>query len=180
MEDLNIGESKSRIAKQGRRAAKTLQQNESEDEAEVQPKSRVSGWAEESNKSRKSKSSLSILEEERLRPKNIVEDEDSDSEVAAIPVLEDQQEEDLIPQVADAPIVQISKVLTYRELDNDLKQAVFPTMDTEVDLKLLTRCLLPESDLIEEDKSWSWEHLFAEVSSEVANLKDKNSLQELL
>ncbi|CAI9730391.1 transport 43 homolog isoform X3 [Octopus vulgaris] len=175
MEDLDIGEAKARIAKQGRRAAKSSQPNESQEEPVVEVKARVSGWVEDSNKNRKSKNSSNILEDERLRPKNILEEEESDSDVAAIPELEDQPDEDLIPQVADAPMVQISKVLTYRELDNDLKQAAFPSLDNEVDLKMLTRCLLPESDLIEEDKPWNWEQLFTEVSSEIANIKDKNS-----
>ncbi|CAE1304230.1 IFT43 [Acanthosepion pharaonis] len=191
MDDLDIGETKARIAKQGRRAAKAgLQISETENlsEENLEPtikdntksKNRISGWGEEgSQKNRKSsKNTSNPLEDERLRPKNLLEEETSDSEIPVIPELEEQtEEEDITMQVAEAPVVQLSKILTYRELDNDLKQATFLTLDNEVDLSALTRCLLPESDLIEEDKPWNWEHLFTEISSEIINLSEKKDIE---
>ncbi|XP_042630452.1 intraflagellar transport protein 43 homolog A-like [Cyprinus carpio] len=41
--------------------------------------------------------------------------------------------------------------MTYRELDNDLmKYSAFQTLDGEIDLKLLTKVLVPEQEVREE------------------------------
>ncbi|XP_013383474.1 intraflagellar transport protein 43 homolog [Lingula anatina] len=64
----------------------------------------------------------------------------------------------------------VNRVATYRELDNDLlRHAAFQTLDNEIDLKLLTKVLSAESEVIEEDKPWDWDQLFTEVSSELIN-----------
>ncbi|XP_013383587.1 intraflagellar transport protein 43 homolog [Lingula anatina] len=64
----------------------------------------------------------------------------------------------------------VNRVATYRELDNDLlRHAAFQTLDNEIDLKLLTKVLSAESEVIEEDKPWEWDQLFTEVSSELIN-----------
>ena len=70
---------------------------------------------------------------------------ESDDDIPAIPDLEDVQEEDLALQVAQAPSVAVNRVATYKELDNDLfKHAAFATLD-DIDLRILTRCMAPES-----------------------------------
>ena len=61
----------------------------------------------------------------------------------------------------------MNRVATYRELDNDLlKHVAFATLD-DIDLRLLTRRLAPESAVRERDEPWSWDVVFAEVSSEL-------------
>ncbi|KFQ31337.1 Intraflagellar transport protein 43, partial [Mesitornis unicolor] len=91
------------------------------------------------------------------------------ADIPVIPDLEEVQEEDLAMQVAAPPSVQVDRVLTYRDLDKDLmKYAAFQTLDGEVDLKLLTKVLAPEHELREDDVGWNWDHLFTEVSSELA------------
>ena len=70
-------------------------------------------------------------------------------------------------RVADAPNVAVNRVDTYRELDSDLfKHAAFATLE-EIDLRLLTRHMVPEASLKEQDETWSWEKLFADVSSQM-------------
>ncbi|OXB73037.1 UNVERIFIED_CONTAM: hypothetical protein H355_016466 [Colinus virginianus] len=89
-------------------------------------------------------------------------------DIPVIPDLEEVQEEDLAMQVAAPPSVQVNRVLTYHDLDKDLKKyAAFQTLDGEVDLKLLTKVLAPEHELREDDVCWDWDHLFTEVSSEL-------------
>ncbi|KAI2654767.1 hypothetical protein H4Q32_011556 [Labeo rohita] len=83
--------------------------------------------------------------------------------------------------------IQVNRVMTYRDLDNDLmKYSAFQSLDGEIDLKLLTKVLAPEQEVREvssaskysvcpalsrpckrEDVGWDWDHLFTEVSSEL-------------
>ena len=45
---------------------------------------------------------------------------DSVADIPVIPDLDDVQEEDMATQIAAPPSVQVNRVATYRELDNDL------------------------------------------------------------
>uniref|UniRef100_A0A8C6LVN4 Intraflagellar transport 43 n=1 Tax=Nothobranchius furzeri TaxID=105023 RepID=A0A8C6LVN4_NOTFU len=88
--------------------------------------------------------------------------------IPVIPDLDEVQEEDLTMQVAVPPSIQVNRVMTYRDLDSDLKHfSAFQTLDGEIDLKLLTKVLAPEQEVREDDASWDWDHLFTEVSSEL-------------
>ncbi|XP_054985945.1 intraflagellar transport protein 43 homolog isoform X4 [Sorex araneus] len=94
--------------------------------------------------------------------------------IPVIPDLEEIQEEDFVLQVAAPPSVQANRVMTFRDLDNDLtKYAAFQTLDDEIDLKLLTRVLAPEHEVREDDVSWDWERLYTEVSSELTTEWDQ-------
>ncbi|XP_046342791.2 intraflagellar transport protein 43 homolog B-like isoform X3 [Haliotis rufescens] len=175
---------KSRSAKQGRRAqrsAAAVDDDGPEEDAPVsqppsnkdgppgRPSKAVSGWGEEAP--RKSR--------ERLRPRSPDQESDSDQDIPVIPELEDQQEEDMSTKVAVAPNVAVNRVATYRELDNDLlRQAAFLTLDNEIDLKLLTKAVSPEQDLIEEDRPWDWDRLFTEVTSEMISDVEKEEFKE--
>ena len=51
--------------------------------------------------------------------------------------------QDLTQKIALAPQVQVNKVATFRDLDQDLlKHSAFTTLDNEIDLKLLAKGLL--------------------------------------
>ncbi|KAK2503249.1 hypothetical protein MC885_003643 [Smutsia gigantea] len=90
------------------------------------------------------------------------------ADIPVIPDLEEMQEEDFVLQVAAPPSIQVNWVMTYRNLDNDLmKCSAFQTLDGEIDLKLLTKVLVPEHEVREDDVSWDWDHLYTEVSSEL-------------
>lgn len=93
--------------------------------------------------------------------------DDSDSEIPVIPDLDEVKDDDFVTQIAQAPNVSVNRVATYQELDNDLlKHAAFNTLDG-IDLRLLTKCLAPENDIKEEDLPWTWDIIFADVSSEL-------------
>ncbi|XP_013383575.1 intraflagellar transport protein 43 homolog A [Lingula anatina] len=138
------------------------------------PSRRMSGWGDDIGPSKQPKGRRhgiqeEFIEDERLRQSYSPEREDSDNDIPVIPDLDDVQEEDITTQVALAPN-KVNRVATYRELDNDLlRHAAFQTLDNEIDLKLLTKVLSAESEVIEEDKPWDWDQLFTEVSSELIN-----------
>lgn len=160
-----------------------------QEESDEPPKpSRVSGWGEDNpRKSRKLGEGFENFEDsktERLRPRTPEDDNDSDTDIPVIPDLEEQQDDDIQVKVAIAPNVAVNRVATYRELDNDLlRQAAFTTLDNDIDLKLLTKNLSTEADLIEEDKPWDWDRLFTEVTSEllsqIDSIEETNDNQEI-
>ncbi|KAM6462172.1 intraflagellar transport protein 43 homolog [Liasis olivaceus] len=105
------------------------------------------------------------VEDHRLRQQSTEADDGGD--IPVIPDLEEVQEEDFAMQVAAPPSIQVNRVLTYRDLDNDLmKYAAFQTLDGEIDLKLLSKVLTPEQEVREDDVIWDWNHLYTEVASE--------------
>lgn len=88
--------------------------------------------------------------------------------MSTIPVLEELAEEDMSFQVAEAPNVQVNRVTTIRELDQELhKHSALMTLDNKIDLKILARVLSAEKAVKEDDKPWHWDRLFTEVASEL-------------
>ncbi|KAI5618860.1 intraflagellar transport protein 43-like [Silurus asotus] len=119
-----------------------------------------------------------FLNSRRLRPQT-PKGSDDESDIPVIPDLDEVQEEDLTMQVAAPPSIQVNRVMTYRDLDNDLmKYSAFQTLDGEIDLKLLTKVLAPEQEVREEDVGWDWDHLFTEVSSELQTEWDQGEREE--
>lgn len=88
------------------------------------------------------------------------------SDIPVIPDLDDMKEEELSADVAKAPSHTVSRIATYQELDSDLsKHAAFQSLDG-IDLTLLTKRLLPDHVVRKEDEtSWTWDTLFADISS---------------
>ncbi|KAF6351420.1 intraflagellar transport 43 [Rhinolophus ferrumequinum] len=138
------------------------------------PPRRQGGWADDSMKASKSgRKAPEEIEDHRLRQQSL-DGSDDGGDIPVIPDLEEVQEEDFVLQVAAPPSVQVNRVMTYRDLDNDLmKYAAFQTLDGEIDLKLLTKVLAPEHEVREwhvscqDDISWDWDRLYTEVSSEL-------------
>ncbi|KAL6105741.1 ift43 [Pungitius sinensis] len=192
----NVGSVKN-VAKSGRRARLGADQSTSEDSRYVRksstsasmgegpppkPARRQGGWAEESSGSASARSSrrpaAEDLEDRRLRPQT-PQGSDDEGDIPVIPDLDEVQEDDLTMQVAAPPSIQVNRVMTYRDLDNDLKSySAFQTLDGEIDLKLLTKVLAPEQEVKEEDVSWDWDHLFTEVSSELLMEWDQGESEE--
>ncbi|KAL6477546.1 hypothetical protein MHYP_G00133810 [Metynnis hypsauchen] len=146
------------------------------------PPRRQGGWAEETTGSGSAKSGrrqgVEEVEDRRLRPQT-PEGSDDESDIPVIPDLDEVQEEDLTMQVAAPPSIQVNRVMTYRDLDNDLMTySAFQTLDGEIDLKLLTKVLAPEQEVREEDVGWDWDHLFTEVSSELQTEWDQGEREE--
>ncbi|XP_064602681.1 intraflagellar transport protein 43 homolog [Liolophura sinensis] len=197
-DDLGFG-SKSRSAKSGRRAgrsgpsqaASVEEDNLTHDTLATSsgggppvPSRRVSGWGEDPAPKRLGRRGLGEgfepYEDERLRPRTPDKGEESDdNDIPVIPDLEDQQEDEITTKVAVAPTVAVNRVATYIELDNDLlRQAAFLTLDNDIDLKILTRGLSGEADLVEEDKVWEWDRLFTEVTSDLTMTLEKDDTEE--
>ncbi|KAM4624972.1 intraflagellar transport protein 43 homolog [Polymixia lowei] len=185
------------VAKTGRRARLTAEQTSFEGARHIRkssssasmgegpppkPARRQGGWAEESSGSGSAKSTrrpaAEDLEDRRLHPQT-PQGSDDEGDIPVIPDLDEVQEEDLTMQVAAPPSIQVNRVMTYRDLDNDLKYyAAFQTLDGEIDLKLLTKVLAPEQEVREEDVCWDWDHLFTEVSSELLTEWDQGESEE--
>ncbi|XP_007939604.1 intraflagellar transport protein 43 homolog [Orycteropus afer afer] len=186
MEDvLDLGEERRRGsatsgAKMGRRAQPESSPTESQPSGKnssltptgeappPKPPRRQGGWADDSMKTSKFGRKISEeIEDHRLRQHSLGGSDDG-GDIPVIPDLEEVQEEDFALQVAAPPSVQVNRVMTYRDLDNDLmKYSAFQTLDGEIDLKLLTKVLAPEHEVREDDVSWDWDHLYTEVSSEL-------------
>ncbi|XP_014446565.1 intraflagellar transport protein 43 homolog isoform X2 [Tupaia chinensis] len=132
------------------------------------PPRRQGGWADDSMKNSKlGKKASEEIEDHRLRQQSL-DGSDDGGDIPVIPDLEEVQEEDFVLQVAAPPSIQVNRVMTYRDLDNDLmKYSAFQTLDGEIDLKLLTKVLAPEHEVREDDVSWDWDLLYTEVSSEL-------------
>ncbi|XP_030614984.1 intraflagellar transport protein 43 homolog isoform X1 [Archocentrus centrarchus] len=199
-DSLQLGEAGAvrNVAKSGRRARPATHQSSFEDSRHIRksstsasagegpppkPARRQGGWAEDSSGSGSAKSSrrpaAEDLEDRRLRPQT-PEGSDDEGDIPTIPDLDEVQEEDLTMQIAAPPSVQVNRVITYRDLDNDLKNySAFQTLDGEIDLKLLTKVLAPEQEVREDDVSWEWDHLFTEVSSELLMEWDQGESEEL-
>uniref|UniRef100_A0A3P8UJS8 Intraflagellar transport 43 n=1 Tax=Cynoglossus semilaevis TaxID=244447 RepID=A0A3P8UJS8_CYNSE len=169
-ENFHLGDagSEKKVAKSGRRARFTADQSSFEDSRYARkssssasvgeapppkPARRQGGWAEESSGS----GSAKYVSFRRLQPQT---PQGSDDEGGKNTLT--------YPPHAPPCVVQVNRVMTYRDLDNDLKYySAFQTLDGEIDLKLLTKVLAPEQEVKEDDVSWDWDHLFTEVSSEL-------------
>ncbi|XP_072424068.1 intraflagellar transport protein 43 homolog isoform X2 [Chiloscyllium punctatum] len=180
------------IVKTGRRARQSLDTSQEETRLShkapssstgpegptSKPARRQGGWADDTPRSSKSGRKGAEEIEDRLRPRSPVHSDDG-GDIPVIPDLEEVQEEDLAMQVAAPPSIQVNRVMTYRDLDNDLmKYGAFQTLDGDIDLKLLSRVLSAEQDVREEDESWSWDHLFTEVSSELLTESEDGAGQD--
>ncbi|XP_012823873.1 intraflagellar transport protein 43 homolog isoform X1 [Xenopus tropicalis] len=189
MEDvLDLGEAPSRRSgvKMGRRArASQENQQETADASRNQPGRegppkplRQGGWADDSSGPSKSTKRMTEDVEDRLKQQSL-DESDEGEDIPVIPDLEDVQEEDLALQVASPPSVQVNRVLTYKDLDNDLmRHAAFQTLDGDIDLKLLTKVLSPEPEVREENVQWDWDLLFTEVSSELITEWDVGKMEK--
>lgn len=91
----------------------------------------------------------------------------SEDDIPVIPDLDDMQDDLLLNEMLEAPVVSVNRVATYKELNSELlKQGAFAALE-DIDLSILARCLQNESALHEPDDVWTWEHLFTEVSAEI-------------
>ncbi|KAI6657499.1 Intraflagellar transport protein 43-like protein isoform X2 [Oopsacas minuta] len=98
-------------------------------------------------------------------------DNDLDN-IPVIPDLEEVRDEDFTSQVAEAPNVSVIRVTAFKQLEQELLQhSALHLLDGEIDLKVLTSVLAPETEIREADCEWRWDGLFAEVSSEISSEK---------
>ncbi|XP_048579178.1 intraflagellar transport protein 43 homolog A isoform X3 [Nematostella vectensis] len=146
------------------------------DDMPPRPSRRQGGWADDTPKEKKKGGGGDVEafdDDERLRVEND-KPKDEDNDILVIPDLEEVQEEDMATQIAAPPSVQVNRVATYKELDSYYqKHSALFSLDGDIDLKLLSNVLSPESEVFEEDKAWDWNRLFTEIASELQTEWDK-------
>eukprot|EP00906_Rhabdomonas_costata_P030797 RCo043566 len=117
---------------------------------------------------------------------NYGEDEDGEPEMSkptkpaadesAIPELENQEDEDITRDIAEAPRHEVSKVPQLADLEKDTP-FVMHTMRDEVDLSLLLSVISPPvTD--EEDVEWEPAQLFSQLASELQMERDSATVPE--
>ena len=126
---------------------------------------RMRTWADDSE------STSNVFEQKFSKPKkksNFIQD-NSDEVIPIIPDLEEVREQELVQQTADAPAVQVNKLINFQDLDKDLlKQTTFSSLDG-IDLSQLTKFCLPESQVKEDDLPWNWDNLISDVTLRLMN-----------
>ncbi|KAK2575730.1 hypothetical protein KPH14_012119 [Odynerus spinipes] len=127
------------------------------------PRARKTGWSDDL-KSSKAKASSNIIEQERFRS---TEKDDQQDDIPVIPDLDEIQEDNVLSELSNAPMVDTNRVTAYKELDTDLiKNEAFTSLDG-INLFLLTEKLYNENLVKEPDESWNWNLLFTQVASEI-------------
>ncbi|TMW59662.1 hypothetical protein Poli38472_004731 [Pythium oligandrum] len=107
------------------------------------------------------------------------DDDQESTDIVEIPDLEEEErEQDITMQIADAPKNTTRSVQSLKELDRDIKFSLPTTVAFGVDLSLLTSCLCPEKAVIESDETWNFDGLLNEVSQEMQ--KDLDEKEEML
>eukprot|EP00878_Enallax_costatus_P027315 GHUV01029388.1.p1 GENE.GHUV01029388.1~~GHUV01029388.1.p1 ORF type:complete len:188 (+),score=55.33 GHUV01029388.1:781-1344(+) len=89
--------------------------------------------------------------------------------VMDIPELEEEGKEDITRVVAQAPKGHAPRVQAMSELEQD--QGWLPTKaeSEDIDLSLLTVCLLPSDQVIEPPDVWDYDLLFSQLKAELQN-----------
>ncbi|RWS09585.1 hypothetical protein B4U79_09510 [Dinothrombium tinctorium] len=88
--------------------------------------------------------------------------------VPIIPDLEDVVNEEFTKRAAEAPKMADSRLISYKDLKKDSEKiSTFASIDG-IDLKLLTKNLLNENQLHEDDSAWSWDSLISEINCHVS------------
>ncbi|XP_065833732.1 intraflagellar transport protein 43 homolog [Oscarella lobularis] len=182
-ESLFSGNLSKREVKRGRRAGlATGDLLEHESSTETPPFVRkTGGWAEETKPGKKSRKNQDQLEVLTSTDTDGIDDQDDpDDDAPVIPDLDDVIEDDLTAQVAAPPNMQFNRLDTFRKLDSDLHRhaGLSNLFGGNIDLKLLTKCLHTESDVMEDDVAWEWDQLFAEASSELQQEWKKNRVTD--
>mmetsp|Transcript_63277 Transcript_63277/g.200143 ORF Transcript_63277/g.200143 Transcript_63277/m.200143 type:complete len:293 (-) Transcript_63277:43-921(-) len=103
------------------------------------------------------------------RRKHMHDDEGADG-IMEIPELDAEgEEEDITRQVAAPPRARNNRVQTIKELDHDMQYNIPSNADKEIDLSLLTACLVPSERILEDEDVWEAEALLQSVSQELTS-----------
>ena len=105
-------------------------------------------------------------------------DSDEDDGVAAfIPDLEEEEQEEQIREISEAPAVQ-HQMQSIDELDNGADAAgALHMVDHGIDLSLLTGCLSARGHVEEDDVVWEFNGLLTEISQELQKEADKQEAE---
>ncbi|XP_047356603.1 intraflagellar transport protein 43 homolog isoform X1 [Vespa velutina] len=184
--DLEIT-SKKLIPRLGRRAGQNITQEDSKSDEDLlnsptslssgrstqppvaPPRARKTGWGDDL-KSGKTKTSSNIIEQLFLRDRfRSTGKENQQDDIPVIPDLDEIQEDNVLSDLSNAPVIDTNRVTAYKELDTDLiKNEAFTSLDG-ISLFPLTEKLYNENMVKEPDEAWNWNLLFTQVASEINN-----------
>lgn len=104
--------------------------------------------------------------------------DDDDGVAAFIPDLEEEEVEEQIRQVSEAPVTQ-HQMQSIDELDNGADAAgALQMVDGGIDLSLLTGCLSSRQHVEEPDTPWDFAGVLTEVSQKLQAEEDKENKEE--
>ena len=109
-------------------------------------------------------------------------DDDEGDDIPVIPDLEEEEDEVIEADIANAPKAQARRMSSIRELDLDIKLSLRDHVSAGVDwidLSLLTSSLAPQQNVGEPDIPWVFEDLFERVAQEIHAEDDKTSTKAL-
>ena len=105
-------------------------------------------------------------------------DDDEGDDIPVIPDLEEEEDEVVEADIANAPKAQARRMSSIRELDLDIKLSLRDHVSAGVewiDLSLLTSSLAPQQNVGEQDIPWDFDDLFERVAQDIHAEEDKNS-----
>ncbi|WIA19345.1 hypothetical protein OEZ85_003976 [Tetradesmus obliquus] len=127
---------------------------------------------DEAGGSRQRFAGVSRRKQEQLQRQEIVEakqrskyDERAVEGVVDIPELEEEGKEDITRMVAQAPRAAAPRVQAMAELDQGWLPSKAEAGD--IDLSLLTACLLPSEQVVEPPEVWDYDLLFSQLKAEL-------------
>ncbi len=120
---------------------------------------------------------------EPRRRKRLADDDDGgETEITMIiPDLDEQAEEDITLQVAEAPRNRTIKLPTLAELNADLAaHSIIPVKPGEkrLDLSLLNNRLVPPAMVKENTEDWTWDGLLRDVARDFQEEAERNAIMK--
>ena len=183
----------SKEAETGKRESKFAEKSDSkkatkgwddDDDDDVPPRNGPSsGWGVEGKTSSSSRSRNAVKEKKKSKAsRDKFFDDDEGDDIPVIPDLEEEEDEVIEADIANAPKAQARRMSSIRELDLDIKLSLRDHVSAGVDwidLSLLTSSLAPQQNVGEPDIPWDFEDLFERVAQEIHAEDDKTSTKAL-
>jgi intraflagellar transport protein 43 len=142
-----------------------------------------SGWGDE-GKTSSSRGRIANIKKEKKKKSsrdNFFDDDEGD-DIPVIPDLEEEEDEVVEADIANAPKARARRMSSIRELDLDIKLSLRDHVSAGVewiDLSLLTSSLAPQQNVGEQDIPWEFDDLFERVAQEIHAEEDKSSSSTL-
>ncbi|KAF5394729.1 hypothetical protein PHET_10441 [Paragonimus heterotremus] len=169
-EELDLDFVPSKSIAHGRRAGTQNLDTDEDDPAlnRQPPTKKVGGWGQDCSgvsivhgrAETQTANSMGIL--------TLTETRDSDDElnIPVIPDLTESEGRRSSGPIAEPPSIVLNCLTSYQDLDEQLiRQSSLGMLDSELDLKILTKQLRPEYEVQEKDEAWDWDRLIADVAT---------------
>ena len=184
----------SKVAETGKRESKFAEKSDSkkatkgwgddDNDDDAPPRNGPSsGWGVEGKTSSSSRSRNAVKEKKKSKAsRDKFFDDDEGDDIPVIPDLEEEEDEVIEADIANAPKAQARRMSSIRELDLDIKLSLRDHVSAGVDwidLSLLTSSLAPQQNVGEPDIPWDFEDLFERVAQEIHAEDDKTSTKAL-